>query len=1532
MTAKWSAWGALGVALWMLPGVAWGQESRLSGPIDSRQKTVFGGVHPLAQVQYDQGPADPTQVLRPITIALKRSPAQQATLTKLLQDQQDPTSNDYHRWLTPQEFGRRFGFSTADLAAISAWIESQGFTVMDVPASRNMIVFSGTIQTVQTAFQTTIHRYLVDGKSHIANSVPMSLPTSLVPLVLAVRGLDDFQPKPMGKKAKPAFTNNEGVHNLAPADLAVIYDINSLYQTGFTGSGQQIAVIGRCAIGLSDVERFQAQFSLPMNTTQLTLAPGSPNPGPNGVEDGDCDEAYLDVEWSGGIATGATINFIYATDVFFAVQYAITQNTAQVLTMSFGGCEQNAGSSGVSAELESLAQQANAQGITWIASSGDSGAAACDAPFSVTANQAINGLAVNFPASIPEVTAVGGTEFNDPSGNYWNTSNGAGGGSAVTYIPELAWNETASDYGLAASGGGFSVFYPQPTWQVGPGVTPGVHRSVPDLALTAAAHDGYLIFEGGEEHVETGTSAAASTFAGILAILNQYEVAKGFQSQPGQGNINPNLYRLAQKEPSAFHDVTTGNNIVPCVSGSTGCTAESYGFSAGPGYDLVTGLGSVDANNLVLHWANQSVNTTTTLAVNNRTAFALSGSVQLTATVSAVSSGVIPTGTVSFQVGSTSLGSATLVSSGAAATAALTAYGSQFAFGSNTVTATYGGGPGMNGSSATEIVNVTLPAGRAAIIPTSVPDPVYQQPPDADGYTFFFTLTLTEVNGIATSLTKFVFNDTDYSSQIANFFDAASVAPHGSLSALVRARPAQVPSTAVFVFGGTDANGNAWTQQLSVPLYGPQITAVMSLASLPNTVHQNPSAPSNCQWSQNLVVQELNGHGVQLQRFVTTGGDLSSQIQTYFNSTMLPAYGDLEASICWTGIMPPSNINFELDGLDDTGQPVTATTSAVFESPSNTGSVLSVGAKSLTLTVPDATHSASAQIPVSVGKGQQWIASILPTNQTTSWLTGSPLSGIGPGTLNIVAWGTPNLGPSLAVGTYSAVIVIQSANSLPQFIRIPVTFTVGSSGLTVEQVFPHIASDNQFHTDIFVMNTNDSAVTFSLVFHTDTGAPMTLDGNPQTANVVLPANGVAFFRTAPVTVANEGWAELDSSAPLSGVVVFGRAGTDGSYYEASAPLTAPYSSFSVPFDETTSPLGTSNPYLIGFAITNTDAASSNRISCTAYDTAGNALLSGLQIGPLAPLAHTEFLIDQQFGPSLSGQRGTLACQANGPIAAVELRAISSSPAISSMPVIPSSTSTPANPGTLIFPHIAADSQFHSDIFVMNPSRAAATFNLVFHIDNDAQLTLVGSPQTIQVALPPNGLAYFQTSPTETAADGWAEVDSATPLYGVVVFGRQGDDGRYYEASAPLTSPYSSFTAPFDETLSPLNSPFLDGFAVSNPSTSSGAQIACTAYTSDGRILGSGFPIGPLSASQHTEFLVDQQFGTVLTGKRGTLTCQSSVQIGAVELRAISSSPAISSLPVIPAASASSTASAAAAHARRIHASDLPILAPRTQTR
>jgi uncharacterized protein (TIGR03437 family) len=574
------------------------QQDRIAARIDiNRRVPLRGHVHPNARPQYDRGPVAPSFLVPAITVFLKPSSAQQSALQRTLADQQDPASPNYHRWLTPEQYANSFGASQSDTDKIVAWLEAQGFSVEEVARGRTWITFSGTAQQVQSAFRAGIHRYDVNGELHYANSSDPSVPAALDGIVRGFRGLHDFRLKPRSirREIDPEMTTGGGSHRIAPDDLATIYDISPLYQAGIDGSGQKIAVVGQTDINLSDIQTFRSKFNLPPSDPQQILVPRHPNPGITG----DLDEADLDLEWSGAIARNATIVYVYSDDVVASVFYAIDRNLAPVISMSYGFCEQ-----GNLFELpifQSMAQQGNAQGITWLTASGDTGAADCDPQDAAVAQ---NGLAVDAPASVPEITSLGGTEFNEQGGSYWSGANTANGASALSYIPEKAWNDTAARGSLAAGGGGTSIFFPRPAWQTGPGVPNDSFRHVPDISLSASADvDGYVVYSGGGLVIRGGTSVAAPVMAGIISLLNQYLVSTKVLSQPGLGNINPTLYRLANV-PGVFHDVTVGNNSVPCASGSPGCNNGSYGYSATTGYDQATGLGSPDAFNLVHQWNN----------------------------------------------------------------------------------------------------------------------------------------------------------------------------------------------------------------------------------------------------------------------------------------------------------------------------------------------------------------------------------------------------------------------------------------------------------------------------------------------------------------------------------------------------------------------------------------------------------------------------------------------------------------------------------------------------------------------------------------------------------------------------------------------------------------------------------------------------------------------------------------------------------------------------------------------------------------
>ncbi len=674
------------------------QESRITGAIDgNRAVALKRNIQPRALAANDRGALDPLTPIPYMRMALKPTVQQAADLEQLLEAQRDPTSSDYHRWLTPEEYGERFGVNQDDIDQIRAWLESQGFAVEQVARARNWIAFSGAAGQVGKTFRTELHRYQADGETHFANATAPSIPEALAGIVGELHGLDDFHPRPpRTKKIVPDLTTTGGAHYLAPDDLATIYDISALYKAGYDGTGQKLVIAGQTDINLADIRGFRSTFGLTAKDPQLVLY--GPDPG---VSPDDQLESDLDLEWSGAVARNATIIFVYSQDVFESVQYAIDQNLAPVISLSYGGCEL-----GVSASSRALVQQANAEGITWMNSSGDSGAAGCDWGGPLTAQY---GPAVSYPADIPEITAVGGAEFNESGSAGWSTQNSATMGSATGYLPEKAWNDTALGGGIWASGGGASVVFPKPWWQAGQGVPSDNARDVPDISLTASgAHDGYLIYLSGGVMSVGGTSASSPSFAGIVAIINQYVVAKGVQATPGLGNINPTLYSLAQNTTGIIHDITVGDNIVPCVNKSVGCTTGSFGYKAGAGYDLVTGLGSVDAYNLVTRWASLPVTIGTTMTLTASPASIVqSATTQLTAKITAVTGTNPPTGSVTFTAGGVSLGSAAAIVSGAASSASLTVKGSSLTAGSETITASYTATGSFSNSTASATVTVT---------------------------------------------------------------------------------------------------------------------------------------------------------------------------------------------------------------------------------------------------------------------------------------------------------------------------------------------------------------------------------------------------------------------------------------------------------------------------------------------------------------------------------------------------------------------------------------------------------------------------------------------------------------------------------------------------------------------------------------------------------------------------------------------------------------------------------------------------------
>lgn len=659
------------------------------------------------------GQVEGSRPLQRMLLVLSPDSGQEADLQKLIEQQHTRKSPNYHHWLTPAQFGAQFGASDANVETARAWLQASGFTVERVAASKRWVEFTGTAAQVESAFHTVMQYYRVSGKTYVANSTDLGLPASLSGIIRGVLSLNNFEKSPPireehgvagrdaeGKRFKlsPNLTaiGATNTYYMAPGDFAAIYDTYGLLSGGIDGTGVSIAVTGQSDIEVSDVQDFRQIFGLKVNDPNILVSGADP-----GIADlTDSEEALLDVEWAGAVAPGATINLVVAgsTDttsgVDLAAAYAIDNQVAPILTYTYGSCEQALGTAG-NAFYNALWQQAAAEGITVLVASGDNGAAGCDNP-NAGAPAAL-GMAVNGVASTPYNVAVGGTEFADgtqPS-SYWCATNSANYASAMGYIPEASWNESCDpgqtlsvtncafggvNFSLLASGGGASTVYTKPSWQAGPGVPADGARDVPDLALAAATlHDEAVYctslagtpcqINAQQEVVGLtlvgGTSLSTPAMAGILALVEQKNGAF-------QGQVNYLLYQLAQTpantcnstnqtNPTAqnacvFYDVTSGSNAVPCAAGTPDCSSNQSGVdgftngeAAGPGYNLATGLGSVNATNLANAWNTVLLAASQTTLQASSSTFVHGTPITLNGSVAPASGTGSPTGAVSLK-------------------------------------------------------------------------------------------------------------------------------------------------------------------------------------------------------------------------------------------------------------------------------------------------------------------------------------------------------------------------------------------------------------------------------------------------------------------------------------------------------------------------------------------------------------------------------------------------------------------------------------------------------------------------------------------------------------------------------------------------------------------------------------------------------------------------------------------------------------------------------------------------------------------
>jgi subtilase family serine protease len=588
-----------------------------------------------------------------VSLVLNRDPSVEAAFDQFLADQQTPGSPLYHQWLTPQQVGSLFGPTAHDLAALTSWLTSQGLKVDSIAPSGVIVHASGSAAIVGNAFHTSFAMFdpiglTADGLTAAprlsAVSEP-SIPSALMPLVRSIAGLGEVEVRPLNQARpvqgtprptasrsasglQPLFSNGPApdTYFITPGDFATIFDINSVYNGGNKGAtigskAQRIAVIGESRVINTDITEYEQYTGLSSYTPTVVVPPAGLDPGT--TADGYQSEATLDVDRVIGTAPGAGVDLVVSKDtmtnsgIFIAIEYNIETLLDPVMTISFGGCESQNGQANTLA-VDQLAQAAAAEGITTLVSSGDSGAAGCDTSF--VKAPATQTASINFICSSTYVTCVGGTEFNDTANPsiYWSTTNSGSLVSALSYIPEGAWNEptdptsTTAPFPVAASGGGVSVYIAKPSWQTGTGVPGGSFRFVPDVSFPAAAHDGYfacLAYNGGDcanNHFEvfSGTSAAAPGIAGVVALINT-------KVGTSAGNINPLLYALATSTPSAFHDITiTTSGVTGCAAttpslcnnstpGPSTLTGGLSGYLLTTGYDEVTGLGSVDVANLV---------------------------------------------------------------------------------------------------------------------------------------------------------------------------------------------------------------------------------------------------------------------------------------------------------------------------------------------------------------------------------------------------------------------------------------------------------------------------------------------------------------------------------------------------------------------------------------------------------------------------------------------------------------------------------------------------------------------------------------------------------------------------------------------------------------------------------------------------------------------------------------------------------------------------------------------------------------------
>jgi subtilase family serine protease len=719
---------------------------------EAKLVTLSGNTRPEANAKNDRGLVANSLSLEHMLLQLKSSPERERESLQLVEELTDPSSPNFHHWLTAEEFGERFGVAEQDRDAIKNWLQSHHFDVNVDYTNGLLIDFSGTAGQVREAFHTEIHELNVKGVKHIANMSDPQIPAALAPAVVGVVSLNDFKPHAVYTfpPPYPICSFSGGIcYAVVPADLATIYNLNPLFSEGTSGRGQTIVMIEDSDVYNPsqhnpplDWSRFRTVFGLSTYTHGSFTQMHPNNCSDPGTTYPDEKEASLDAEYASAAAPNAAIVVASCSSLLIALQNLLngTHRPPSIMSISYEECEFVAGLA-FNTAYNAAYKQAAMEGVSVFVAAGDFGAADCDWNDPGEPDvPAMRGIGVNALASTVYNVAVGGTDFGDTAagtnGTYWNATSNPETYyvSAKSYIPEIPWNDscasvliaqfvthsrTTKTYGadgfcnmegegltnISAGGGGHSIFWPKPYWQSLFGNGGESLRDIPDVSLFAAngiwghfypfcwsdtANKGASCAGTPDTwSAGGGTSFAAPIMAGIQALVNQHV-------GESQGNPNPVYYSLAGADygkksvrsscnsnlgsavssSCTFHDVTLGDMDVVCDAGSVDCylgsppsgtngvlfnpDSSTYqpAYGATKGWDFATGIGTVNAFNLVHKWSS-------TALASSLNASTYGQKVTFTATVAALGSAT-PTGNVNFMWEGYSIGTRPLDASGIA--------------------------------------------------------------------------------------------------------------------------------------------------------------------------------------------------------------------------------------------------------------------------------------------------------------------------------------------------------------------------------------------------------------------------------------------------------------------------------------------------------------------------------------------------------------------------------------------------------------------------------------------------------------------------------------------------------------------------------------------------------------------------------------------------------------------------------------------------------------------------------------------------